>query len=130
MERNAGQLLGLINQVLDFSKLDAQMLTVQESRGNLTEFVAQTVQIFQEEANAKSIGLIYQSEATGDYWFDAGKLERILSNLVANALKFTPTDGQITVSLQVTDRVLLTVADTGRGYQQKSSRLYLSGFSR
>ncbi|PSR51875.1 hybrid sensor histidine kinase/response regulator [Adhaeribacter arboris] len=115
IQRNAVQLLGLINQVLDFSKLDAQMLTVQETRGNLADKVGQTVQLFQQEAAAKSIELIYQSEVTGEYWFDAGKLERILSNLVANAVKFTPAGGQITVLLDVTEGILVTVADTGTG---------------
>ncbi|PSR51952.1 hybrid sensor histidine kinase/response regulator [Adhaeribacter arboris] len=115
IQRNAQQLLGLINQLLDFSKLEAQMLPVQELRGNLTDLVAQTLQLFQQEAADKSIPLTYQSDLSGDYWFDAGKLERILSNLVANALKFTSAGGQITVSLQVIDKVLLTVTDTGLG---------------
>ncbi|WP_394336229.1 sensor histidine kinase [Adhaeribacter arboris] len=113
IQRNAVQLLGLINQVLDFSKLDAQMVTVQKSRGNLADFVAQIIQLFKEEATVKSIGLVYQTDVAGDYWFDAGKMERILSNLVANALKFTPAGGQIIVSLNVAETVLLTVADTG-----------------
>ena len=115
MSRNAQQLLGLINQLLDFSKLDANALTVQEARGNVGQFVEQTLYLFQEEAARKTIMITYQHDVPGEYWFDADKLERILANLIGNALKFTPAGGQIIVSLRETDGVLLTVSDTGVG---------------
>lgn len=116
IRRNAHQLLNLINQLLDFSKLDAQALPVQEVRAKVGEFVEQTVQLFEQEAAAKSITVTYQTDVVDEYWLDADKLERILSNLIANALKFTPAQGQITVSLQTTtDGLLLSITDTGIG---------------
>ena len=115
IQRNAKQLLSLINQVLDFSKLDAQMLGVNESRGDLAEFIGQIVQLFREDGLLKNIEISYESKITGKYWFDAGKLERIVSNLIANALKFTPSGGKVSISVQASDPIFLTVSDTGIG---------------
>ncbi|RCR66918.1 hybrid sensor histidine kinase/response regulator transcription factor [Larkinella punicea] len=115
IEQNAHQLLGLINQLLDLSKLEASVMPIHESRGNLTEFISHWLNPLTDQALTQGIRLLFTSEVTGDYWFDAEKLERIVYNLTANALKFTKA-GTITVSLtDVSGRIRLTVADTGVG---------------
>lgn len=115
IEQNAYQLLGLINQLLDLSKLEASVMPIHESRGNLTEFIRHWLNPLTDQATTQGLSLIFNSEVNGDYWFDAEKLERIVYNLTANALKFT-TAGTITVSLTVSsERILLTVTDTGVG---------------
>ena len=91
INRNAQQLLGQINQLLDFSKLDAGALTVQEAIGRVDLFVEQILYLFREEAGRRNITLVYQHSLPDKYWFDAGKLERIVVNLLGNALKFTPS---------------------------------------
>lgn len=115
ISRNAQQLLSLINQLLDFAKLDANVLTVQEVQGDIDQFVAQTVGLFQEEAIQKGIALSVSSAVGGTYWFDEEKLGRIIANLVGNALKFTPKGGQVTVSLDASTYLELVVSDTGVG---------------
>ncbi|MBD2705882.1 response regulator [Spirosoma sp. BT702] len=115
IEQNAHQLLGLINQLLDLSKLEASMMPIHESRGNLTQFIRHWLNPLTDQATAQGLSLLFNSEVTGDYWFDAEKLERIVYNLAANAIKFTQV-GTITVSLMdVSGRIRLTVADTGFG---------------
>lgn len=115
IEQNAHQLLGLINQLLDLSKLEASVMPVHESRGNLTEFIRHWLDPLTDQATRQRLALAFDSAVTGDYWFDAEKLERIVYNLVANALKFTKT-GTITVSLtEASERIRLTVTDTGVG---------------
>ena len=115
IEQNAHQLLRLINQLLDLSKLEASVMPIHESRGNLTEFINHWLNPLTDQATAQGISLTFDSSVTGDYWFDAEKLERIVYNLVANALKFTKV-GMINVSLtEVSGRIRLTVADTGVG---------------
>ncbi|GAB3280475.1 hybrid sensor histidine kinase/response regulator transcription factor [Larkinella harenae] len=115
IEQNAHQLLGLINQLLDLSKLEASVMPIHESRGNLTQFISHWLNPLSNQATTQGIHLLFTSEVTGDYWFDAEKLERIVYNLTANALKFTKT-GTITVSLTpASGRTRLTVADTGIG---------------
>ena len=115
IEQNAQQLLRLINQLLDLSKLEASVMPVHESRGDLTEFIRHWLHPLTDQATAQGLRLTFSSEVAGDYWFDAEKLERIVYNLTANALKFTKT-GTITVSLVASSgRIRLTVADTGLG---------------
>ncbi|MGV3558769.1 ATP-binding protein [Larkinella arboricola] len=115
IEQNAQQLLRLINQLLDLSKLEASVMSIHESRGNLTESVRHWLQPFAEQATAQGLTLLFTSKVAGEYWFDAEKLERIVYNLTANALKFTKT-GTVTVTLEpVSGRIQLAVSDTGMG---------------
>ncbi|MFD1143698.1 ATP-binding protein [Larkinella insperata] len=115
IEQNAQQLLRLMNQLMELSKLEAHVMPVNTSRGNLTESVRQWLVPFSDQAGALGLSLQFHSGVSGEYWFDAEKLERILYNLTANALKFTQ-NGTVTVSLETaSDQIQLTVADTGLG---------------
>lgn len=117
INRNARQLLNLINQLMDLSKIESHVMPVEESRGELNTFVEQLVHLFQETTDRVGPQLTYHSDVTGTYWFDADKLERIVNNLVSNAVKFTPDDGRVMISLTTTtpQGIKLTVADTGVG---------------
>ena len=114
--RNAHRLLGLVDQLLDFSKLEAGALPVVASRGDLQAFMARTVNAFRELAHERAIELSFTSENMAEsYWFDADKLERILYNLLANALNYTE-QGSVSVQLFGTeDGVNILVKDTGPG---------------
>ncbi len=117
IDRNANQLLGLVNQLLDFSKLEAGALPVIEVRGHLGQFIGQTVESFRELTQMREVELVFEGETSaGMYWFDADKLERILNNLLSNALKFTAKGGRITLDLKTVEKgVEIRVSDTGRG---------------
>jgi signal transduction histidine kinase/DNA-binding response OmpR family regulator/ligand-binding sensor domain-containing protein len=117
IDRHAHQLLGLVNQLLDLSKLEAGSMKVNEVQSDLDEFVKRLVASFQGTAEAKKISLHYLAEnVAGAYWFDHEKLERILNNLLSNAMKFTPETGEVTLSLTgKTDGVVIVVSDTGIG---------------
>lgn len=115
IQRNARQLLSLINQLMDLARLEAQFMTVDVSRGQLADFVNQLVQPFAQQAANHQITFRYQPDVEGNYWFDADKLERIITNLLANALKFTQAGGHIGLSLRESDGMMLTVTDTGIG---------------
>ncbi|GAB3890451.1 two-component regulator propeller domain-containing protein [Larkinella knui] len=115
IEQNARQLLRLINQLLDLSKLEASVMPVNESRGDLTEFIRHWLEPFRDQVSSRGLSLEFHSEVTGDYWFDAEKLERIVYNLASNAVKFTKT-GSIRVSVETASgQIRLSVADTGIG---------------
>lgn len=116
VRRHAWQLLRLINQLLDINKLEARQMAVVNQIGDLSSFVGQIVELFRPSAAIKQLTLSYQTElSSGNYVFDAGKWEKILYNLLANAIKFTHT-GSITVNLTETPTaVQLTVCDTGIG---------------
>ncbi|UFH57051.1 ATP-binding protein [Spirosoma sp. KNUC1025] len=99
--RNAHRLLRLINELLDLAKLEAGSLTVTPTPADLPEFVERTMLIFTDEAQRKQIHLQHANHLSQPmYWFDSDKLEKILTNLLSNALKFTDERGSITVSMQ------------------------------
>lgn len=120
IERNAYQLLELINQLLDLSKLEANAMPVQQSVGNLSEFIDDTLRSFREEADQLRITLRYQPQLTGDFLFDRAKLERIMYNLVSNAIKFSRANDQVSVTLQKANDGLIEiiVSDTGIGISE------------
>lgn len=116
VRRNARQLLRLINQLLDINKLEAQQMDLVNEVGDLPGHVGQIVDLFRPSAAIKQLTLTYQTDfLPGNYLFDAGKWEKILYNLLANAIKFTQT-GHISVTLtQTPSGALLAVRDTGIG---------------
>lgn len=124
IDRSARQLLGLINQLMDLARLDANVLSLTLLRGRPDEVVGDVIETFKEQAEQDTIRLTYQPELTDAYWFDSEKLERIVSNLLANALKFTTStplkQGQVTVRLQsrassLPSGIQLSVTDNGFG---------------
>lgn len=118
IHRNARQLLRLINELLDLAKLEAGSMRVTPQAGNPVEFIRQMVEHFRPAAEGKSIHLDYTGDpAQTEYLFDADKLEKIMYNLLSNALKFTPNGGSVQVSalIDASQRVHIQVCDTGIG---------------
>ncbi len=114
--RNGLRLLDMINQMLEFARFDANKMQVRLSEVDLEEFVHETVAAFQEVATRKSLVLDYEVvDELPPVYLDREKLERILTNLVRNALKFTEQGG-ITIRLAAAQgNVVLEVEDTGIG---------------
>ncbi len=117
IRRNAKRLLHLVNQLLDLSKLEAGRTRIQASRGNLVAFVRGLVASFESFSEAKNISLELSSERESiEMYFDKDKMTKILSNILSNALKFTPSTGTIHVSVGESDNLIeLKVRDTGIG---------------
>jgi len=124
MHRNALRLLGLINQLMDLSKLDAGSLKLELSEGDLVKEVKSIVTGFVPLAERKDIKFRYMlPEKPIKTFYDADKLEKILSNLLSNAFKFTPEEGTIDCKLEYlektekkkTSEARITVKDSGKG---------------
>jgi CheY-like chemotaxis protein/AraC-like DNA-binding protein/two-component sensor histidine kinase len=124
MKRNAKRLQNLINQLLDISKLETGKVRMQVSEGNLTEFIRAIVLSFLSLAESKNIRYEYDlPEIPGLVFFDQDKLEKILTNLISNAFKFTDPGGIIQVILKyslppadsVPEYINVTVSDSGKG---------------
>jgi response regulator RpfG family c-di-GMP phosphodiesterase/signal transduction histidine kinase len=114
--RNSLRLLDMINQMLDFSKIDAGQMKVILERLDITETVKDIVAIFKEVAQRKGIELRF-IELSDIPWMymDRNKFERILTNLVRNAIKFTES-GSISIKLKCENEMLvIEVEDTGIG---------------
>ncbi|MEZ4960413.1 MAG: ATP-binding protein, partial [Saprospiraceae bacterium] len=118
MQQNGRQLLKRINELLDLSSLDANKLQVEEQPVALYAFVKKLLSGFESAAGLKKIRLSLTSnlEPHAQVLLDAGKLEKIITNFLSNAIKFTPPHGQ--VKLEVTRRaghLQISVSDTGQG---------------
>jgi signal transduction histidine kinase/DNA-binding response OmpR family regulator len=123
VKRNANRLLDLVNQLLDLSKLEAGKMSLQIQQGNLQEWLRILAASFDSLAEAKKITFITHFEiARQEAWFDRDKLEKIISNILSNAFKFTKAGGNVTLSMRTSEDasdLLVTLADTGIGISQE-----------
>ncbi len=131
MYRNAQRLLELINQLLDFRKLDTNRLSLEISQADLSLFLKEIISSFTFSAREHDIALSF--DATHQFstaWFDKDKLQKIVTNLISNALKFTPPGGKVKLSLSRTDsgNAIIKVIDTGRGIPQEKLDKIFSRF--
>jgi signal transduction histidine kinase/CheY-like chemotaxis protein len=109
-------LLAILNDVLDLSKIEAGMLTLESIEFDLGEVVRGVGQAFEAAAAREGLALrIDIGRAEGTYLGDPTRIRQILFNLVSNALKFT-REGEIAVTAEIArDRLQLVVSDTGEG---------------
>ncbi|HMB93879.1 MAG TPA: two-component regulator propeller domain-containing protein, partial [Rhodothermales bacterium] len=121
MLRQAQQLLHLVNQLLDLTKLEAGQMALHQEPGDLAAFLHQLVCGFAPLAEHGRITLQFRSERKAQpAYFDPEVLSTVSSNLLSNALKFTPEGGKVWVVLQETTVdngtfIEITVKDTGPG---------------
>ncbi|HEY9747422.1 MAG TPA: response regulator [Allocoleopsis sp.] len=114
--RNSRRLLRLVNQLLDLQRLDAGRMQPSFRPCNLTEFVSQVVDSFRPYCDKKEITLFTELKDCPEIYLDLEKFDKVLYNLLSNAMKFTAAGGSITVSMQLAgDHCLLQVKDTGIG---------------
>ncbi len=100
MHQNAVRLLNLVNQLLDLSRFEAGSMKLAVSVGELVQFVTTIMSEFQSLADSKQIRFsLVHSEPTVQLYYDRDKLGKILNNLLANAFKFTPEGGEVTISI-------------------------------
>lgn len=115
---NAKRLLTLINQLLDLSRLEAGKLKLKASSGNIAQFVKGLAMEFESIAERKDISLkVVMEKEDVEAYFDKEKLEKIITNVMSNAIKFTPSGGRITVKLSEpsTNQVEIIISDSGIG---------------
>jgi ligand-binding sensor domain-containing protein/signal transduction histidine kinase/DNA-binding response OmpR family regulator len=102
MSRNAQQLLKLVNQLLDFRKIESGNLKLELSKGDMVMFVRDIVSSFAQLAQEKNIKMEFNAAERELYtFFDTDKLSKVLNNLLSNSFKFTPNGGNITVSMSL-----------------------------
>lgn len=121
MQRNAERLLQLIDQLLDLSREEAGKMKLSRQNLDVIDFLKGHLGIFQSRAASKNIKYSI-TLPTNPIWldFDPDKLEKIITNLLSNAFKFTPTGGQVGVSFEYQTKeartfLVLNVKDSGPG---------------
>jgi signal transduction histidine kinase/ligand-binding sensor domain-containing protein/DNA-binding response OmpR family regulator len=118
MQRQAQRLLQLINQLLDISKLEAGRVRLEAVELDLVKYLRAITYSFISLAESRQISLsFFSSQESLRAYFDKDKLEKMISNLLSNAFKFTPEGGEINVQLEIVDggAVAITVQDSGIG---------------
>jgi signal transduction histidine kinase/response regulator RpfG family c-di-GMP phosphodiesterase len=114
--RNSRRLLRLVNQLLDLQRLDAGRMQPSFRPCNLMDFVIQVVDSFRPYCDRKQIQLETYLEDCPPVYLDLEKFDKVLYNLLSNAMKFTSAGGRISVKLEPAgDHCMLQVQDTGIG---------------
>jgi len=121
---NARQLLGLMNRLLDLSKLEAGAMKLHEYRGQPGKIVGTIVDSFEVQATDKKIMLMWMDDTSAaDGLFHRDALERVVYNLLSNAMKFTPSGGSVHITLGLKeDQLILKVKDTGVGISEEDRK--------
>jgi len=130
---NSGQhLLGIINDILDLSKIDANKRDLEDSEVNLQESIEGTLRMVRTKAQDAGISLTcHIPQDIPDILGDRKAVRQILINLVSNALKFTPAGGSVSVTAQIEadGRIAVSVADTGIGIAKENISRVLEPFN-
>ena len=119
--RQGEQMLSLVNQMLDISKVKSAIGKPESAIGNLSAYTDMLMEGYQELARQKNIRLVYTTDESPIITsFSANYIQKVLGNLLANAIKFTRSGGKISTSLhQKQGKIVLTVADNGTGIADK-----------
>ncbi len=127
IKQNCYRLIRLVNNLIDMTKIDSGFMKIEMKNNDIVQITEDIVQSTIEYANYMSRTIIFDTDVEEKIMaFDAEKLERILLNLISNAIKFTKPGDEINIDLfDKEDRVIISVKDTGRGIkEEKISQLF------
>ena len=119
IQKNANRLLRVINQILDFRKVEGKQEKLAVREIDLVPFVGEIKSYFDSMASVRAISYTFTSSIKQcTLWIDPDLLEKVFFNLLSNAFKFTPEGGSVRIELmEEGDRVFIQVIDTGSGIQ-------------
>ena len=117
IQKNANRLLRVINQILDFRKVEGKQEKLAVREIDLVPFVGEIKSYFDSMASVRAISYTFTSSIKQcTLWIDPDLLEKVFFNLLSNAFKFTPEGGSVRIELtEEGDRVFIQVIDTGSG---------------
>jgi len=120
MKQNALRLLRLINNIIDLTKIDSDYFYVELHNYYIVEIIEGVIQSINLYAKVKSVNIIFEKKIKEQVMaIDADKIERILLNLLSNALKFTNENGNVEVEVGTLEKsVYISVKDDGIGIQE------------
>jgi len=130
VRRNLDRVMGLINQILDFRKIQNNKMRLTVEEINFAEFTRLCSSNFLEVAHSKNIGFhLIDETKEAKIWVDPERFESIISNLLSNAFKFTPSGKNITVKTTLKEGVaVLSVIDEGIGIAQEKINFIFDRF--
>ena len=124
VERNTNRMLRLVNQILDFRKIQNKKMKMQVQQLNVVAFVRKIMDNFESVAEEHHIDFLFQTEKEAlNLWVDADKFEKIVFNLLSNAFKYTPNGKMITVFIREDEgTVSVGVQDQGIGIAENKRK--------
>lgn len=132
----AHMLLNVINDILDYSKIEAGKMTLESVRFNVVNLLDEVCKAHMVKAKEKGLGFCYRVDGNlpRNLVGDPNKLSQVLNNLLSNAVKFT-YDGEISIAVDVLEvceskiKLIFAVADTGIGISKEDAKKLFKSFS-
>ena len=124
VERNTSRMLRLVNQILDFRKIQNKKMKMQVQRVDVVPFVRKVMDNFEAVAEEHRIDFLFETEKEHLYlWVDADKLEKVVFNLLSNAFKYTPNGKMITIFIREDEEIVsIGVQDQGIGIAENKKK--------
>jgi len=118
IQRSSTEMLSLVNQMLDLAAIDANRFEINTMDCDLILFLKQFIEFFDSQAKSQDKDIFFQNSLDSlSIKIDVQSLKKILFNLISNAIKFTPSGGEIKIKLTIPsqEKLKLTINDTGLG---------------
>ena len=118
VEKNGKRMLRLVNQLLDFRKIQKKKMTLQVHKVELNSFIESIIENFNLIAEQKHIDILFEANwPSQEVWVDPNKFDSVIFNILSNALKFSPKEGKIMVRVNSGNDgfVDLSITDQGSG---------------
>ncbi|MEK6152407.1 tetratricopeptide repeat protein [Flavobacteriaceae bacterium 3-367] len=129
IQRNASRLLKLVNQILDLSKIEAGSRKLRVSKGNMELFLKHLIEPFHYQATQRDMAFKSEIDIPEKVWFDRDVIEKVVSNLLSNALKYNPNGGRIDFkAVQEDQQILITTVNENNDLTEKELPLLFDRF--
>lgn len=130
INKHVQRLSKLINELLDFSKVEAGKMTLRIQRVNIVEFVKDIYESFVYKSKETNIQYTFDSPVKLiEAYIDKAQLEKVIYNLLSNAFKFTPNEGRIEVKIEETQQdILIRIIDSGKGISEENKERIFTNF--
>lgn len=130
INKNVFRLLKLVNQLIDYRKIEHEKFKLRAAEGNIVSFLRELIDHFKHTAIKRNIDLqLLSSNYDLTVWFDANILDKVIFNILSNALKFTPDNGRILIRVYtINDRVEILLEDNGTGMNKEDLNNIFSQF--
>lgn len=117
MQRNSERILHLINQMMDLRKIDMGLMVMHMSETDIVDFIQDEFELFRHESAERNIDMQYLHDCENlPVWIDRNNFDKVLMNVLSNALKFAPRGGKVLISLtHSSQNVYISIKDNGCG---------------
>lgn len=131
VQRSSGSLLGVINDILDISKIEDDKLDIEAIDFDLYQQINELIMFFQSTAESRDIRLKLNIDDSVPQYLtsDSLRLKQIMSNLISNAIKFSPEDSEVNIDLSHKDtRLYVSISDMGIGISEEAKKRIFNAF--